>query len=59
VLSGTLPGTTVGQAYSAAVPFAGTRPATFNAGTLPAGLILSPDGTVSGTPLHVGSRRSP
>jgi predicted extracellular nuclease len=55
VLSGTLPGATVGQAYSAAVPFAGTRPATFTAGTLPAGLALSPDGTVSGTPLHVGS----
>ncbi len=55
VLSGTLPGATVGQAYSAAVPFAGTRPATFTAGTLPAGLTLSPDGTVSGTPLHVGA----
>jgi hypothetical protein len=53
----TLPGGTVGQAYSAAIGASGgTQPYTFSIvrGTLPNGLSLSASGGISGTPTSTG-----
>jgi len=49
-----LPAATTGAAYSATLPAAYTWSL---AGTLPAGLALSPDGTISGTPMNAGPAR--
>jgi len=56
VLDGPLPDGTVGTPYSATVPFTGGQPVTFTltGGTLPPGLALSSNGTVSGTPTTAG-----
>ncbi|WP_436496200.1 ExeM/NucH family extracellular endonuclease [Actinokineospora sp. HUAS TT18] len=55
-LGGTLPGGTVGAAYSAAVQVTGGAPVTLSvsAGSLPAGLSLT-GATVAGTPTTAGS----
>ncbi|GHJ49090.1 hypothetical protein Cs7R123_64320 [Catellatospora sp. TT07R-123] len=55
-LDGTLPGGTVGSAYSAAVSYGGGGPVTFalSSGALPPGLSLSASGVVSGTPTAGG-----
>lgn len=52
-----LPNATVGTAYSQTVSASGgTAPYTFavTAGALPSGMLLSPDGTLSGTPTTAG-----
>ncbi|MDI1462810.1 ExeM/NucH family extracellular endonuclease [Catellatospora sp. KI3] len=55
-LDGTLPGGTVGAAYSANVSYSGGGPVTFalSGGALPPGLSLSASGVVSGTPTAGG-----
>jgi hypothetical protein len=56
----TLPGGTVGQAYSASVMASGgTQPYTFSItrGSLPNGLSLSASGVISGTPTSTGTSR--
>ena len=58
VISGSLPGAIVGLAYSQALAASGgTEPYTFivASGALPTGLMISPAGTVSGTPTAPGS----
>jgi hypothetical protein len=55
---GTLPGGTVGTAFTAALPAAvgGVAPLTYSAaGVLPAGLSLSADGVLSGMPTQAGT----
>jgi hypothetical protein len=57
-LTGTLPNATVGVAYSQSLnATGGTKPYSFSvtSGSLPAGLTLSADGTVSGTPTTAGA----
>ncbi|WP_027346658.1 ExeM/NucH family extracellular endonuclease [Hamadaea tsunoensis] len=54
-LGGTLPGGTVGSAYSAVVAHTGSATFSVTGGTLPPGLTLSPSGTVSGTPTDGGA----
>jgi uncharacterized protein with beta-barrel porin domain len=55
--AGTLPGGTVGTAYSHTVTVTGgTAPYTYSVtGTLPAGLSLANNGTISGTPTATGT----
>lgn len=55
--AGPLPGGKVGSAYSAALAASGSPAPQFavTAGTLPAGLSLAPDGTISGTPTAAGT----
>ncbi len=58
LLPPTLPGGTVGVAYSQTITgTGGTAPYTFSltSGSLPAGLTLTSTGVLSGTPTHVGS----
>lgn len=53
-----LPGGTVGAAYSQALAATGTTPITWaleSGSSLPAGLTLSADGTISGTPTTAGT----
>ena len=52
-----LPGGTVGTAYSQTLAATGTTPVTWSrdSGTLPAGLTLAANGTISGTPTAAGT----
>jgi hypothetical protein len=57
VTTTSLPGGTVGSAYSQSLAATGGTPPyawSLDAGTLPAGLTLSPGGTLSGTPTSAG-----
>lgn len=53
----TLPDATAGSAFSQDLAATGTAPLTFtvSGGSLPAGLTLSPSGTISGTPTTAGT----
>jgi hypothetical protein len=53
----TLPGGTMGTAYSATLAASGgTSPYTWSAATLPAGLSITPSGTISGVPTAAGTQ---
>jgi Putative Ig domain/IPTL-CTERM motif len=56
-LGGSPPAGTVGQAYSAVFNTNGTAPTTFSlsSGSLPSGLSLAANGTLSGTPMQAGT----
>jgi large repetitive protein len=56
-LGGSPPAGTVGQAYSAVFDTNGTAPTTFSlsSGSLPPGLALETNGTLSGTPIQAGT----
>lgn len=57
VAAATLPSATVGQLYSATAPgvSGGTAPVRYSATGLPAGLVMSSSGAITGVPLAVGS----